>query len=74
MVKRKVRRNSKGQFRKKRVITFFKLPQTIKTLTDFITCSYWLNVYPGTYLLRNFDYIPDLMKVLTGDQRRRAER
>lgn len=59
----KRKRNSKGQFRANRVITFFKLPKVIQTITDLLTCSYWLKVAPKCLCLRQLDYLLDIAKV-----------
>jgi hypothetical protein len=62
--KRMFRRDSKGRFRKGRVVTFYKLPKVIKTLTDLFTCSYWMGTRPRNCVLRTLDYKKDLDKVV----------
>jgi hypothetical protein len=61
----KRRRNSNGQFRADRRITFLKLPKVIQTLTDLITCSYWFKAYPTMLLLRTLNYIDDVGRAVS---------
>lgn len=60
--RRKYLRDKNGRFRRRRKIT-----KPIMNLIDAWSCSYWMVMGGGYFLLRQLNYKQELLKILSGD-------